>query len=249
MTTPSGSTAADYLAHAAQLLQRAATQRAALAEGASAIARTLVAGGLVHVFGSGHSHMLALEGFYRAGGLAAVNPVLIDSLMLHSNAVLSTRVERTPGLGDQIFADLDPDDRDAIILVSNSGGNRVAVDLGLAARDRGIPVVAIVSLAHAGSSSALQAGSENLIDVADVVLDNGGVAGDAAISIPGVPAAMGPTSTVVGAALIHALCIDAVRLAVAEGWAPEVFSSSNVAGGDARNAEVLARYRGRVRSL
>lgn len=243
-------TSADYLDHAADLLRRAAqTQRTALAEGASAIARTLTAGGLVHVFGSGHSHMLGLEGFYRAGGLAAVNPILVDSLMLHGNAVLSTAIERTPGLGRGIFDDLAPEPRDVLIVASNSGGNRIAIELALAAQERGIPVIAIVSVAHARSASALHAGARNLLDVADVVLDNLGVAGDASASVTGIPDAMGPTSTVVGAALVHALCIDAARLAAAEGWQPEVFASSNVAGGDARNAAVIARYRGRVRSL
>ena len=192
--------------------------------------------------------MLALEGFYRAGGLAAVDPVLVESLMLHGNAVLSTSLERTAGIGRAVFADLDPGAEDTFILVSNSGRNRVALELAAAARERGLTVIAIVSRAHA-ASTAESAQAPGLGDVADIVIDNHGSAGDAATDVPGVAAPMGPTSTVTGAAIINAIAIAAAALAAAEGTAPAVFASSNVPGGDARNVQAIARYRGRVRSL
>jgi uncharacterized phosphosugar-binding protein len=112
-----------------------------------------------------------------------------------------------------------------------------------------MPVVAIVSTAHARSTHALQAGRGNLLTVADVVIDNLGEAGDASFVVSGVEAPMGPTSTIVGAAIIHAIAIDAATRAVASGTQPAVFTSGNVAGGDARNAAAITRYRGRVRSL
>lgn len=239
-----------YLAHTAELLGRLAEEQgAAISAAAEAVARTLVADGLVHVFGSGHSHLLALEGFYRAGGLAAVDPILLESLMLHGNAALSTVIERSEGLGEGILADLDPGADDCLIVISNSGGNRVAVELAAAARERGMTVIAIVSAAHAGSAQAVQADKPNLLGVADVVIDNLGEAGDASVTVEGIPARMGPTSTVVGAAIIHAVSTEAAARAVAAGTPPAVFASSNVAGGDERNAAAIARYRGRVRSL
>ena len=244
-----------YLTDTALLLTRLANeQQEPIAAAAQIVAETLVHDGLVHVFGSGHSHMLALEGFYRAGGLAAVDPLLVPSLMLHSNAVLSTALERTEGIGASLFADLQPGPHDSFILVSNSGGNRVAIELARSARQAGLAVIAIVSAAHARSALALgaqpgHAQAANLIDLADVVIDNLGAVGDAATTVAGVAATMGPTSTVTGAAIIHAIAIEAAALAAAAGVTPAVFSSSNVAGGDARNAEAIARYRGRVRSL
>lgn len=244
------SPAARYLAHTARLLARLADEQGdAIGEAAELVARTLRADGLVHVFGSGHSHLLALEGFYRAGGLAAVNPVLLESLMLHGNAVLSTVIERSEGLGAGILDDLDPGSDDCLIVISNSGGNRVAVELAEAARRRGLAVVGIVSGAHARSSRALQADKANLVAIADVVVDNLGVEGDASTSVPGIPTRMGPTSTSIGAALIHAITMEAAARVAAAGDAPAVFTSSNVAGGDERNADAIARYRGRVRSL
>lgn len=249
-----------YLTDTAALLTRLATeQQAPISAAAAIVADTLVHDGLVHVFGSGHSHMLALEGFYRAGGLAAVDPILVPSLMLHSNAVLSTALERTAGIGSSLLADLQPGPHDSFILVSNSGGNRVAIELARGARERGLSVVAIVSAAHARSALALNAQApgdkapheapSNLIDLADVVIDNLGAVGDAATTVVGVASPMGPTSTVTGAAIIHAIAIEVAALAAAAGASPAVFSSSNVAGGDARNIEAISRYRGRVRSL
>lgn len=254
-----------YLTDTAALLTRLATeQQAPISAAAAIVADTLVHDGLVHVFGSGHSHMLALEGFYRAGGLAAVDPILVPSLMLHSNAVLSTALERTAGIGSSLLADLQPGPHDSFILVSNSGGNRVAIELARGARERGLSVIAIVSAAHARSALTMNAQApganapggnapheapSNLIDLADVVIDNLGAVGDAATTVAGVASPMGPTSTVTGAAIIHAVAIEAAALAAAAGAAPAVFSSSNVAGGDARNIEAISRYRGRVRSL
>ena len=249
-----------YLTDTAALLTRLATeQQAPISAAAAIVADTLVHDGLVHVFGSGHSHMLALEGFYRAGGLAAVDPILVPSLMLHSNAVLSTALERTAGIGSSLLADLQPGPHDSFILVSNSGGNRVAIELARGARERGLSVVAIVSAAHARSALALNAQApgdkapheapSNLIDLADVVIDNLGAVSDAATTVVGVASPMGPTSTVTGAAMIRAISIEVAALAAAAGASPAVFSSSNVAGGDARNIEAISRYRGRVRSL
>lgn len=244
------STGSDYLAHVARLVGELPERQAdELSAAARAVADTLVAGGLLHVFGSGHSHMLGLEAFYRAGGLAAVNPILLDSLMLHANAVLSTTLERSERLGRGILDDLDPAPHDTLLVASNSGGNRIALDLARAARERGMTVIAIVSVAHARSGSALFAGAENLLDTADIVIDNRGEPGDAAQHVAGVREPMGPTSTAVGAAIMNAIALDAARLAAADGWTPEVFASSNVAGGDAHNAATIARYRGRVRSL
>ena len=250
MTSNANAAANHYLQRAASLLLRLADEQGeAISAAARLVADTLVRDGIVHVFGSGHSHILALEGFYRAGGLAAIDPILSSSLMLHENAVQSTAWERTAGLGEAILSDRDPGPDDLFIVVSNSGRNRVGIELAAGARARGIRVVAIVSRAHASSAEALQVDRPNLLSLADVVIDNLGETGDAAELVPGIRALMGPTSTVTGAAIMHAIAIEAAQLAAEAGVVPDVFSSSNVAGGDARNTAAIARYRHRVRSL
>ena len=239
-----------YLEHARSLIDKVlATQLSEIERAGDLVAAAIAADALVHVFGSGHSHIFAEEFFYRAGGLAAIDPILHDELMLHRSAVESTVLEREPGRGTAIFESLTVAPGDVLIVASNSGGNLVAIELAQAARAVGMPVIAMVSLAHAQSVGSLHGGGGRLAQLADVVIDNGGTAGDAAVTVPGVPAPMGPTSTVVGAAIVNAIAMRAAAQAAAAGVEPGVFHSSNMAGGDAQNEELLARYRPRVRSL
>jgi uncharacterized phosphosugar-binding protein len=245
-----GSTAADYLRRVTAILELAGSAEApTLARAAGAIADRLAAGGMIHTFGTGHSHMLAEEIFYRAGGLARVDPLLVDTLMLHRSAAASTELERRPGLAAALLEDHPMDPGDVLIVVSNSGGNTVAVELAGLARERGVLVLAVTSLGHAYSALAREVPGPRLPEVADIVLDTHGVPGDAVQPIPGLEQLVGPTSTVVGAALLQALVVEVVTTLVQRGVDPEVLASSNTRGGDDHNAELLARYRDRVRSL
>lgn len=242
-----------YLAGVVRLLHEVSTDGwEPIARAAALVARTVAAGGLIHAFGTGHSHLLAEELFYRAGGLAQVNPILVDPLMLHSGAARSTRLERLPGLAAALL-DAEPvDPRDLMLVASNSGGNATCVEMLLAARDRGLATIALTSVQHSTASAARAGAGPRLHELADVVLDNRGTAGDASVEIPtgaGPPLRVAPTSTVVGAAILQAVVAQAVELLVDDGVVPDVFASSNLAGGDARNHALLQSYAGRVRSL
>ena len=240
----------DYLAGLAGLLVRLRGEQGASIDRAGAlVARSLAADGLLRVFGSGHSHMLAEELFYRAGGLAAVDPILIDRLMLHVAAVESTTLERTPGLGMELYDTLGVGENDVFLLITNSGGNAVAIDLATRARDSGIPVIAIISTRHARSGSALRGGTSALEELADVVIDNLGEPGDASVTLAGLEQRMGPTSSVLGAAIVNGIALSAASHLLDAGAVPDVFSSSNMAGGDAANAVLIERFHGRVRAL
>ena len=229
-----------YLAEASRLLERlAGDEWASLSAAAALVADSLARGGSVHAFGTGHSHMLAEELFYRAGGLVRVKPILFEGLMLHAGAELSTSLERLPGVAAALLEQHPIAPGDVLVVASNSGGNAVVREMASLARARGIPVIAIVSRAHASSGSARAAGATNLQDVADVVIDNGGAPGDAAVAIDGFAQRVGPTSTVVGAAALNAIVAEAAERLVARGIEPEVFLSSNVDGGDDVNARLL----------
>jgi uncharacterized phosphosugar-binding protein len=193
--------------------------------------------------------MLAEELFYRAGGLARVDPLLIDNLMLHESASLSTEIERQPGLAERLLDEHPMNAGDVLIVVSNSGGNLVSIELAQRAQELDVYVIALTSMRHATSAKARSHGGPRLHEIADLVLDNHGVVGDAAVSIPGIDRRVGATSTVVGAALLQALATETVALLVDEGIDPEVFSSSNTAGGDEINRVLLDRYRNQVKSL
>jgi uncharacterized phosphosugar-binding protein len=232
-----------YLADVGRLLDRLATDGwPAIRTASHKVADALAAGHTLHAFGTGHSHMLAEELYYRAGGLVRVRPLLFEGLMLHASAPLSTSLERLPGLAAALLADHGMSDGDVLVVASNSGGNAVAAELAQAAQGRGVVVIAVTSLNHATSPAArggLSSEGRALHQIADVVIDNGGCVGDAAVVIDGLDRKVGPTSTVVGAAILNAVVAQAVELLVERGVTPEVYRSSNVEGGDAANADYL----------
>ena len=240
MTERAASAGRRYLAAAEALLSRLADEEwPSIDAAADLVADTLARGGTVHAFGTGHSHMLAEELFYRAGGLVRVQPILFEGLMLHAGAELSTSLERLPGLAEALLEQHPMAAGDVLVVASNSGGNAVVSSMAQLARQRGVSVVAVVSRTHATSGSARQTSFARLHEVADVVVDNGGATGDAAIEVSGFATRVGPTSTVVGAAALNAIVAEAVERLVARGVAPEVFTSSNIEGGDAANARLL----------
>jgi uncharacterized phosphosugar-binding protein len=241
VTPPSGRSAGRrYLAEVRRLIGRLeAEEWEAVAAAADLVADTLARGGTIHAFGTGHSHMLAEELYYRAGGFVRVSPILFEGLMLHADAPLSTALERVSGVAEALLGRHPMHPGDVLIIASNSGGNAVVRELAGLARQNGIPVIAVVSRAHASSSLSRSAGGTNLVDLATVVIDNGGALGDAAVSIEGSARRAGPTSTVIGAAALNAIVAEAAERLAERGVDPALFVSSNVEGADEINAELL----------
>ena len=229
-----------YLQTATGLIERLETREWPNIEAAASLmADALVGGGSIHAFGSGHSHVLVEEAFYRAGGLVPIRPILFEGLMLHASAPLSTALERLPGLAGALLDDHPVAAGDVLLIASNSGSNAVITEMAHLARARGIRTIAITSLQHATSDAVSHRGEARLHDLVDVTIDNGGIVGDAAIAIEGMPTRVAPTSTVVGAAIVNAMVAEVVERMVRSGVIPDVFASSNVAGGDAVNERYL----------
>jgi uncharacterized phosphosugar-binding protein len=242
VTAPAVSAGLRYLAATQDLIGRLLeAEWPKIAAAADLVADALERGGTIHAFGSGHSHILAEELFYRAGGLVRVRPILFEGLMLHASARLSTSLERMPGLAAALLDDHPIARGDVLILASNSGRNAVTSELAVVARRGGAEVIAITSLRHATSAIARESDVPRLHEVADVVIDNGGWVGDAAVEIEGFDRRVAPTSTVIGAAILNAMTAEAVERLVARGVLPDVYTSSNVEGGDAANAPFLHR--------
>jgi len=237
------SAAEAYLAEASRRLASVRTgQEDAFAAAIEAMQRAAAGDRLIYLFGTGHSHMLAEEGHYRAGGLACIVPVLSATVMLHEGAVAGSRLERTSGLADIVLSRYAIGAGDVLVVFSNSGVNAVPVEAARVGRARGATVIAVTSQDY---SRAVANGRERLADVADIVIDNRAPPGDALIEL--VPGGLraAPISTVIGAAILNALCVEvAARLVAAGGDAP-VYVSANMPGSAERNAALVARYRGR----
>ena len=198
---------------------------------------------MIHTFGTGHSHLLAEEIFYRAGGLATIYPILDERLMLHKDVVKGSQYERLPDLAKELLSKHPIVAGDVVIVISNSGGNQVTIDLVNLAKAAGAKVIAVTSVNHATSSSARSHATQKIHQLADVVLDNSGVVGDASVRVAGSLMSVGPTSTVIGGALLQSVVVGTVAELIKRGIEPEIFLSSNLANGDENNAALFDKYR------
>ena len=214
-----------------------------------AIADALAADRLVYVAGSGHSHLLAEEVFYRAGGIAAAQAILDPDLMLHTGAHRSTQLEREEGRAARVLSQYPIASGDVVIVCSNSGRNAYPIELALAAKARGATTVALTSLRHARSTSSRHHSGKRLFEVTDLVLDNGGEYGDASLPIGKGEVRMGPTSTIAGVFILNALLAEAVDKLMERGVAVDVYQSANMQGGEAAAEAMLRRWQSRIRGL
>jgi uncharacterized phosphosugar-binding protein len=210
--------------------------------------QVLCRGQWIYLFGTGHSHMIAEELFYRAGGLARVRPILYSPLMLHESATESTLVERDPSVVDDLLKAYPLAKGDVLLIASNSGRNPVPVELAIRARDLGVSVVGLINRQHSDAFESRHASGKKLADLADVVIDNCGVVGDACVALPGEGLSTGAASTVTGALIVQMIACHAIESAMAKGWQPEVYCSSN-AGRAAHNDGLIERYRSSVKHL
>jgi uncharacterized phosphosugar-binding protein len=205
-------------------------------------------GGMLYLFGTGHSHILCLEMFYRAGGFVKVYPILEEDLMLHKSAVKSTESERIEGLSKKIISNYDIKKNDVMIIFSNSGRNAVPVEMAELMKDKGVKVIAVTNLNQSIPSSSRARSGKKLYEIADIVIDNYGISGDASIRVDN-DRFIAPTSTAIGAAIVNLLQITAYDYMTAKGFSPEVFMSSNVDGGDAVNNRYIEKYKSVIKPL
>jgi uncharacterized phosphosugar-binding protein len=239
----------EYCNSITDMLKRlVATQRDRLIEAQQWVADALAAGGLVYVTGSGHSHIIAEEVFYRAGGAAAVQAILDPALMLHQGAQRSTVLERLEGYAEIVLEDYPIGPKDVVFVVSNSGRNAFPIEAALFARGRGARVIAITSSDHAAHVTSRHKSGKMLSDVADLVIDNQAPYGDACLAIPNSQKHMGSTSTISGTFIINAVMAEAVAGLSRRGIAVDIYQSANSSGG-AGAEEIVKRWRSRIRGL
>jgi uncharacterized phosphosugar-binding protein len=225
-----------------------ASQRDKLATAQKWVADALADGGLVYVTGSGHSHIIAEEVFYRAGGAAAVQAILDPALMLHQGAQRSTVLERLEGYAQIVLEDYPIGPRDVLFVASNSGRNAFPIEAALFAHGKGAKVIAITSSDHAAHVTSRHKSGKMLADVADLVIDNQAPYGDACLAIPNSDKRMGSTSTISGTFIINAVMAEAVASLSRRGIAVDIYRSANSSGG-AEAEEIVKRWRSRIRGL
>ncbi len=240
----------NYLKNILKLLEKLEnTQEEIIDQVAAVCAECIYNGGLLYFFGTGHSHMICEEPFYRAGGLACIYPILETDLMLHEGASKSSGYERLEGLGNLVVANTNLTKGDVLFVVSNSGRNCAVIDAAMEAKKRGAITVAITSMDHTTKVTSRHSSGLNLYQVCDYVLDNGGEKGDASVELDGLEQKIAPTSSIMDITLVNLILVNTVERLLQRGMKPPVFMSANTDAGDKANKAVLEMYKGRIPSL
>lgn len=239
----------EYLGQVDKVLKNVMeTQCDKIEQAARIVGDSLSQDGMLYVFGCGHSHIIGEDLFYRAGGTVPVCAMLDSDLMLHGGAVKSSYYERMPGLAKPIFDRYCITEKDVLLVVSTSGINSVPVEMAMCAKEKGIPVIAIVSMAYSNDKSRHTSGKK-LHDVADIVLDNGVCHGDASVEIGNSGMRVGPISTISACMIAQSIVIQADENMWKKGITPPVYVSGNLPDGMQRNQAMIDRYMPRMKHL
>jgi uncharacterized phosphosugar-binding protein len=215
----------------------------------SMVTEALVNDSMIYVVGSGHSHMVAEEVFYRAGGIAAAQAILEPELMLHLGARRSTAAERKEGTAAQVLARYAIKSGDIVFVVSNSGRNAFPIECALVAKSHGAKVVALTSLITSSAITSRHSSGQLLKDIADIVLDNQAPVGDATLAVPALGVTMAPASTITGTFTLNAILAESVSRATKRGAKVDVYQSANAPGQDHSAEQMAERWQKRVVGL
>ena len=222
-----------------------ATQCENISLAAEKVAETIKNDGIVYVFGCGHSHLIAGDVFYRAGGLANVCAMLDTDLMLHNGAAKSSAFERMEGLAEHIYRRYSPTEKDCLFVVSSSGINSVPVEMATIGKDHGVFTAAICSSAYFDKESRHSSG-KLLYQCADIYLDNCVPCGDAVVEIGDIK--MGAVSTAASSLILNSILVEAADIASKTVEVP-IYKSGNIKGGSEYNKQLIDRYMPRIKHL
>ncbi len=216
------------------------SQAERLAKAKEHVAKVIASDGLIHVFGCGHSHIPALDTFYRAGGLANVSPMLDTDLMLHNGAAKSSRMEKMKGIGKEIFRRYKVQSNDIVVVFSASGKNEVPCEVAREAKAAGVFVIGV------SSGKYFEKGGK-LHNYVDLHIDCMVPYGDACIGVG--DAKMGGLSTSAFCFILNSILIGGAQLAKERGIDVPIYLSGNIEGGRDHNVVLEERYLGRIKHL
>jgi len=228
-----------------QLNRIVSVQEDLIKQSARWLADCIVNDDIIHTFGTGHSHMIGLELFVRAGGLANVNAMLDTMVLTSEGSRRSAEIERISGLSKIIFDQHKVAENDIMIIISNSGRNAMPVDMAMIAKEKGIKSIAITSLEQSKKYPSRHPSGKKLYEIADLVLDNCVPPGDGLLDIGGN--LTGAASTLSGIFLINLIATEAMKIASAEGAKLPIFHSQNIDGFS--NEELYEKYASRIKLL
>jgi len=226
----------DYLQKCMDIIAIVKAQETQIRQAAQMFANTILAGRMVHIFGSGHSRILVEEMWPRYGSFPGFNPIVELSLTFHNLVVGANGqrqamfLENVSGLADRILRNFDLHEIDTALLISSSGCNVVPIEIAELFQQKKIKVVSIITRAHSEKSTSRRSDGKKLGDFSDLILDTGAPVGDAMVYVPGLDTPVAPGSTVGGTLLINCIKAELAALLTAAGQPPIVLSGAVVVG-------------------
>ncbi len=247
--------AEDYLSKCDGLLKTVREQLPAIEQAADWFAETIGGGGLVHLFGSGHSRIFVEEMWPRYGSFPGYNPIVELSLTFH-NLVSGTNgqrqamfLENIPGLANRILRNFDLPSTDCAFVASSSGCNIVPIEMAKGFKERGLKVVGLYSRQHSAASTSKSADGKKLQDYADLMLDTGAPVGDAMTSVENLDTPVAPGSTVGGCMIVNSIKAEVAQRLTAAGKPPKVLTAGAVVGTERATELFEAAYDEHARAM
>ena len=225
-----------YIRKCRAIADKIEAQEKEILQAAQWFAESILAGRMVHVFGSGHSRIMVEEMWPRYGSFPGFNPIVELSLTYHNNVVgpngqrQAMFLENVPGLADRILRNFGLDKRDTALVVSSGGCNIVPIEMAELFQKKGIKVVALVTKEHLEKSESRRSDNKKLSDFADLVLDSGAPAGDSMVNVPGLETPVSPGSTAGGILIINSIKAEVAGILTAAGKPPKVLTANCIVG-------------------
>ncbi|WP_297437815.1 SIS domain-containing protein [uncultured Clostridium sp.] len=207
---------------------------------AQVIADSIMSGGIIQSFGSGHSYAGAIEIAGRAGGLIPAK-VIEDPTR--------GELEIVEGSGKALMRRVQLEKNDVVVIISNSGRNPMPLEIAEIAKAKGVKIIAVTALEISKKTTSRHSSGKRLFEFADVVLNNHSVDGDCAITMEGLDVPVGPTSSIACSLLLNAAILEAYEIMISKGYKVPVFKSANVDGGREFNKTLLEKYAHRIYRL
>lgn len=226
----------DYLQKCEAIIQTVKSQKAEIEKAAQWFAESILAGRVVHLFGSGHSRIMVEEMWPRYGSFPGFNPIVELSLTYHNNVVGANGqrqamfLENVSGLAERILRNFSLNEKDTALVVSSSGCNIVPIEMAELFQQRKIKVVALITNKHSATSVSKRQDGKKLSDFADLVLDTGAPSGDSMIYIDGLDTPVSPGSTVGGVVIVNSIKAQVAALLTSAGQPPKVLTAGSVVG-------------------
>lgn len=233
----------NYLQTVQQLLVQANEQQASIEQASEILVKSIRQGGIIQLFGSGHSQLVAQEGYYRAGGLSCVKPISIEPLMLHTGALSSSRNEKDISNIEAYWSQIDLQPQDVLIVISTSGRNAVPIEIAHRARQMQIPVITMQSLCYMDEPS-LHTSGKRLEHFGDVVIDTLVPVGDGVVHTEHLQ--YGPVSTIMAVSLLNQLFVTTIEQLQQQHVDLPIFESANVSNASKSNDHWIEHYRHRI---